>query len=603
MLDYVAHSGAKTAVERAAPETEKTGVFTGRYVTNPVNGEQLPVWVSDYVLAGHGTGAIMAVPGHDERDFQFAQAFRLEIVQVVEPADGSPVELPSSTRAGRALRPLRAVFRPGHAGCDSRHRRMARLRGSREGGRRLPAPHLAFSRQRYWGAAIPIVHCRTCGLVRAGRPVPVLLPEVQDFKPKGGLRSQPPRTGCARPVRAAERSAPRDRTMDTFVDSSWYYLRYADPANELLPFGREIVDYWLPVRQYIGGIEHAILHLLYARFFTKVMNDLGLQVPRAVPAALHAGDDHEARREDVEVEGQRRRPGRDGRALRGRRRPVVHPVHGPGGSRQGMARRGHRGHRTVARPALAPRPRGGCSGARSRLLPAVSSFVRPTGRSRGSRTTSSAGFSFTRRSPRCSSSSTRSTASRNSPDRRRRSGSRRDRGEPRPALRAAHRRGALASPRAISPLGGALAGGRPRAARGRDVRARRPGERESSRPCGRSGRPVGGRSRRAGEELPRVQAQVDGKRIRRVVVVPGKLVTRRRAERWRSCRALGGSSSPIHHNRAPIVDPAAGESRYAIASATSSGVTRRSSFDLLVPAPLSCGIGSSREVGLEERCR
>ena len=279
VLDYVAHSGAKTAVERAAPETAKTGVFTGRYVTNPVNGEQLPVWVSDYVLMEYGTGAIMAVPGHDERDFEFAQAFGLEIRQVVEPADGSPVELPYVDKSGVARSVHSGQF-SGLATPDA-IRAIVEWLGSEGLGKATVGYRLRdwlLSRQRYWGAPIPIVHCQTCGLVPVpDDQLPVLLPEVQDFKPKGrsplAAAEDWVRTTC--PGCGGEALRETD-TMDTFVDSSWYYLRYADPANELLPFGREIADYWLPVRQYIGGIEHAILHLLYARFFTKVMNDLGL---------------------------------------------------------------------------------------------------------------------------------------------------------------------------------------------------------------------------------------------------------------------------------------------------------------------------------------
>ena len=198
---------------------------------------------------------------------------------MVEPADGSPAELPYVDKSGVA-RSIHSGQFSGLATPDA-IRAIVEWLGSEGLGkadRRLPAPRLAFSRQRYWGAPIPIVHCQTCGLVPVpDDQFPVLLPEVQDFKPKGrsplAAAEDWVRTTC--PGCGAEALRETD-TMDTFVDSSWYYLRYADPANELLPFGREIADYWLPVRQYIGGIEHAILHLLYARFFTKVMNDLGL---------------------------------------------------------------------------------------------------------------------------------------------------------------------------------------------------------------------------------------------------------------------------------------------------------------------------------------
>ena len=279
VLDYIAHTAATSAVERADPERAKTGVFTGRYVTNPVNGERLPVWVADYVLLEYGTGAIMAVPGHDQRDFEFAERFGLEIRQVVEPADGSPVELPYVDKDAGA-RSVRSAQFSGLATPDAIAGIVRWLEAEGLGkaavGYRLR--DWLLSRQRYWGAPIPIVHCGACGLVPVpDDQLPVLLPEVDDYKPRGrsplAAAEDWVRTTCPRCGGEARRETD---TMDTFVDSSWYYLRYADPDNDHEPFGREIVDYWLPVRQYIGGVEHAILHLLYARFFTKAMNDLGL---------------------------------------------------------------------------------------------------------------------------------------------------------------------------------------------------------------------------------------------------------------------------------------------------------------------------------------
>jgi len=279
VLDYVAHAGAQSAIERADPEKEKTGVFTGRHVANPVNGEILPVWVADYVLMEYGTGAIMAVPGHDERDYSFAEKFGLEIRPVVEPADGSAVELPYVEKSEGARSVNSGQF-SGMMTPDAIRAIVAWLdeegRGKAAVGYRLR--DWLLSRQRYWGCPIPIVYCDACGMLPVpDDQLPVLLPEVEEYLPKGrsplAAAEEWVRTSCPRCGGEARRETD---TMDTFVDSSWYYLRYADPQNGAAPFDRPIVDYWLPVRQYIGGVEHAILHLLYARFFTKVMYDLGL---------------------------------------------------------------------------------------------------------------------------------------------------------------------------------------------------------------------------------------------------------------------------------------------------------------------------------------
>ena len=279
VLAYVAHAGAQSAIERADPEKEKTGVFTGRHVTNPVNGESLPVWVADYVLMEYGTGAIMAVPGHDERDYGFAEKFGLEIRPVVEPADGSAVEPPYVEKSAAARSVNSAQF-SGMATPEAIGAIVAWLdeegRGKATVGYRLR--DWLLSRQRYWGCPIPILYCDSCGMLPVpDADLPVLLPEVSEYLPKGrsplAAAEGWVRTAC--PGCGGEARRETD-TMDTFVDSSWYFLRYADPENDELPFSRDIADYWLPVRQYIGGVEHAILHLLYARFFTKVMHDLGL---------------------------------------------------------------------------------------------------------------------------------------------------------------------------------------------------------------------------------------------------------------------------------------------------------------------------------------
>jgi leucyl-tRNA synthetase len=277
--DYQEQARRATEVERLSTEREKTGVFIGAEAINPANGERVPIWVADYVLASYGTGAIMAVPGHDERDFAFAERFGLEVRRVVEPADGSAAELPyvEKSEGSRAVNseqfsglPTPEAIRAIVAWLDAEGRGRATV------GYRLR--DWLLSRQRYWGCPIPILYCDSCGLVPVpDEDLPVLLPEVEEYLPKGrsplAAAEDWVRTTCPRCGGEARRETD---TMDTFVDSSWYFLRYADPRNERAPFDREVVDYWLPVRQYIGGVEHAILHLLYARFFVKVLSDLGL---------------------------------------------------------------------------------------------------------------------------------------------------------------------------------------------------------------------------------------------------------------------------------------------------------------------------------------
>ncbi|HET8652460.1 MAG TPA: leucine--tRNA ligase [Gaiellaceae bacterium] len=262
--EYAKRTAARRGEARATEEA-KTGVFTGHYATNPVNGERLPVWVADYVLMEYGTGAIMAVPAHDERDREFAETFDLPIRQVIDEEHGVLVD--SGEFTGRPIE-------------DGERKIVESLR---EQGRGAPAVSYrlrdwSFSRQRYWGAPIPIVYCDDCGMVPVPEEeLPVLLPEVEDYRPKG----VPPLASneewlyvpCPRCGKTARREAD---TMDTFVDSSWYYLRYVDPRNEDAPFDRRLVDYWCPVSQYIGGIDHATGHLLYSRFFVRVLREMGL---------------------------------------------------------------------------------------------------------------------------------------------------------------------------------------------------------------------------------------------------------------------------------------------------------------------------------------
>jgi leucyl-tRNA synthetase len=261
--EYVRSTAQKKTEERAA-EGAKTGVFTGRHATNPVNGELLPIWVADYVLMDYGTGAIMAVPAHDDRDREFAETFDLPVVEVVG-EDGKLVN--SAEFDGLPFEEAKQAI-------------VEKLRGLGMGaaavGYRLR--DWSFGRQRYWGCPIPIVHCPDCGEVPVpDDQLPVLLPEVEDYRPKG----MPPlasnaewlNVSCPRCGGPAQREAD---TMDTFVDSSWYFLRYVDPRNAEAPFDRRLIDYWCPIDHYIGGIDHATGHLLYSRFFVKVMNEMGL---------------------------------------------------------------------------------------------------------------------------------------------------------------------------------------------------------------------------------------------------------------------------------------------------------------------------------------
>jgi leucyl-tRNA synthetase len=280
VLEYARHAAARPAVERADPEKEKTGVFTGHFVTNPVNDNRLPVWVSDYVLMEYGTGAIMGVPAHDERDYAFAKRYELPIKPVVVPADG---EVEEGTAFIGHSGDEKLIGSAQFSGMSSTEAKEAIVEWLESRGRGRPAVSYRLrdwllSRQRYWGCPIPILYCDECGMVPVPEEdLPVLLPEVEEYMPKGrsplAAAEEWVNTTCPKCGGKALRETD---TMDTFVDSSWYYLRYCDPRNGEAPFDRAIVDYWLPVNQYIGGIEHAILHLLYARFFTKVMNDLGL---------------------------------------------------------------------------------------------------------------------------------------------------------------------------------------------------------------------------------------------------------------------------------------------------------------------------------------
>jgi leucyl-tRNA synthetase len=262
VLSYAKIAGARPTEERE--QREKTGVFTGRYATNPVNGEPIPIWVADYVLMEYGTGAIMAVPAHDERDREFAEKYGLPIVPVID-EDG---KLINSAQFDRL---------------PAEEAKRAIVDWLNEHGNGKPAINYrlrdwSFSRQRYWGCPIPIIYCEDHGPVPVPEAeLPVLLPEVEDYRPKGQppLASNPDFINAPCPICGKPGKREAD-TMDTFVDSSWYFLRYTDPHNDQAPFDRRIADYWMPIDQYIGGIDHAKGHLLYSRFFIKAMYDLDM---------------------------------------------------------------------------------------------------------------------------------------------------------------------------------------------------------------------------------------------------------------------------------------------------------------------------------------
>jgi leucyl-tRNA synthetase len=277
--DYVRHASAKKTAERAAAE-EKTGVFTGLYAFNPVNGERLPVYVADYVLPDYGTGAIMAVPAHDQRDFDFAAAFGLPVRQVVRPPDGEVDETVAYVEHAEGEVLVNSAELDGLPAPEGGRRIVEKLEAEGRGRFTINfrLRDWGFSRQRYWGCPIPIVYCDDCGTVPVlDEDLPVVLPDIEDYKPKGrpplALAAEWVNVECPGCGKAARREVD---TMDTFVDSSWYFLRYCDPHNDAAPFDRAAVDYWNPVDLYIGGVDHATMHMIYARFWVKVLNDLGL---------------------------------------------------------------------------------------------------------------------------------------------------------------------------------------------------------------------------------------------------------------------------------------------------------------------------------------
>ena len=278
--EYIDRCQHMSDIERTSTSNEKTGVFIGKYAINPVNGKEVPIYISDYVLMGYGTGAIMAVPAHDERDFEFATKFGLDIIPVVDP--GNPdIDVNNLKEAFVAEGTM--INSGKFNGMNNREAIKKVIEWVEEEGIGKATVNYRLrdwliSRQRYWGTPIPMIHCEHCGWVpEKEENLPVLLPTDIEFTGKGESPIATSKTfvDTVCPVCGAPAKREID-TMDTFLDSSWYFLRYCDPKNENEVFNKEKVKYWMNVDQYIGGVEHAILHLMYARFFQMALYDLGL---------------------------------------------------------------------------------------------------------------------------------------------------------------------------------------------------------------------------------------------------------------------------------------------------------------------------------------
>jgi len=277
---YVEKIKADSDIERLATDRPKSGVFLERYAINPVNGEKLQIWASDYVLADYGTGAIMAVPAHDQRDLDFARAMKLPVRVVVETGEEDPNQSGIATVGDGSVVNSGSLNGLNKADAIAAINAQLEKDGLGKSARNYRLRDWLVSRQRYWGTPIPIIHCEKCGEV--GVPenqLPLTLPDAAglDLKPKGtsplGAATAWVNVKCPKCGADAKRDTD---TMDTFVDSSWYFLRYPSSTNNNEPFSRKDLDTWLPVDQYVGGVTHAILHLLYSRFFTKVLGDMGM---------------------------------------------------------------------------------------------------------------------------------------------------------------------------------------------------------------------------------------------------------------------------------------------------------------------------------------
>lgn len=279
--EYIAQALRESDIQREAVDKEKTGVFTGGYAINPVNGEKIPIWVADYVLITYGTGAIMAVPAHDQRDFEFARKFNLPVRVVIQPENMDKIAEEQMTAAipasGAMVNSGELTGTPGGVAFDKAIE-FIQKQGSGKRAIQYKLRDWLISRQRYWGAPIPIIYCKTCGVVPVPEDqLPVLLPDDVEWKPTGEspLKLHPTWrfTKCPKCGSDAERETD---TMDTFVCSSWYHLRYLSPHYSDGPFDPKEYKYWMPVDTYTGGIEHANMHLIYTRFFHKASRDCGI---------------------------------------------------------------------------------------------------------------------------------------------------------------------------------------------------------------------------------------------------------------------------------------------------------------------------------------
>lgn len=278
-LEFIRRTQHMNEIARTSEETEKEGVFTGRYVINPLNGNRIPLYLGNYVLAEYGTGIVMAVPAHDERDFKFAQKYRLPIKIVIQ-RDEEELDLSTMEDAFVDTGYLVNSAEFNGLRSDNAINKIIDYIEDKGYGKRkvnFKIRDWLISRQRYWGAPIPIIYCEDCGIVPVPeKDLPVILPTDLEFIKAGESPLSRHESFKEAKCPCCGKKGKREvDTMDTFVCSSWYYLRYCDPNNDKEPFSKESVDYWMPVDQYIGGVEHAILHLLYSRFFMKVLRDLG----------------------------------------------------------------------------------------------------------------------------------------------------------------------------------------------------------------------------------------------------------------------------------------------------------------------------------------
>ncbi|HOO57527.1 MAG TPA: leucine--tRNA ligase [bacterium] len=281
--DYIEWAARQTDIDRTNAKKDKTGVFTGAYAINPVNEEKVPIWISDYVLMGYGTGAIMAVPAHDERDFDFATKFEIPIIEVIH--SDKAIRNEDGTLKEAHIDDGKLINSGGFNGMDwedAKNKIVKMLEEKNKGKKAInyKMRDWIFSRQRYWGEPIPVVHCEKCGWVAVPEDqLPVTLPEVESYEPTGTGES--PLAAISEWVNTTcpECGGPAERETDTmpqWAGSSWYFLRYPDPKCDTAIAKPELLDEWMPVDLYVGGIEHAILHLLYARFFTKFLFDIGV---------------------------------------------------------------------------------------------------------------------------------------------------------------------------------------------------------------------------------------------------------------------------------------------------------------------------------------